>query len=99
MLHFRAAAAIDPLLPYPYYHIGVYEQQHGDPQGAIEQFKKVIELTQGDAGVLATLRADTLVRMYTAYDTMGDEANSARCLSMALEERRKQQSFEARGSP
>jgi len=99
MLHFRAAAAMDPLLPYPYYHIGVYEQQHGDPRGAIEQFNKVIELTQGDTGVMASLRADTLVRMYTAYDTIGDEANSAKYLSMALQERRKQQGFEARGSP
>jgi len=99
MFHFRAAAAMDPLLPYPYYHIGVYEQQHGDPRGAIEQFKKVIELTQGDMGVMASLRADTLVRMYTAYDTIGDETNSAKCLSMALQERRKQQGFEVRGSP
>jgi len=99
MLHFRAAAAMDPLLPYPYYHIGVYEQQHGNPRGAIERFKKVIELTQGDMGVMASLRADTLVRMYTAYDTIGDETNSAKYLSMALEERRKQQGFEARGSP
>jgi len=99
MLHFRAAAAMDPLLPYPYYHIGVYEQQHGDPQGAIEQFKKVIDLTQGDMGVMASLRADTLVRMYTAYNAIGDEANAAKCLSMALQERRKLQSFAASGSP
>ncbi len=99
MLHFRAAAAMDPLLPYPYYHIGVYEQQHGDPQGAIEQFQKVIELTQRDTGVMASLRADTLVRIYTAYDTLGDETNSSKYLSMALQERRKQQGFESRGSP
>ncbi len=99
MLHFRAANAMDPLLPYPYYHIGVYEQEHGDLRGAIEQFKKVITLTQGDMGVMATLRADTLVRMYTAYDAIGDEANSAKYLSMALQERRKQQGFEVRGSP
>jgi len=99
MLHFRAATAMDPLLPYPYYHIGVYEQQHGDPRGAIERFKKVIELTQNDKGVMATLRSDTLVRMYTAYNTIGDEASAAKCLSMALEERRKQQSFAVSGSP
>jgi len=99
MLHFRTAAAMDPLLPYPYYHIGVYEQLHGDPRGAIEQFKKVIELTQDDMGVMASLRTDTLVRMYTAYDTIGDETNSAKYLSMALQERRKQQSFAVSGSP
>jgi protein O-mannosyl-transferase len=99
MLHFRSAAAMDPLLPYPYYHIGVYEQQHGDPQGAIQQFNKVIALTQGDTGVMAGLRTDTLVRMYTAYNAIGDETNSAKCLNMALQERRKQQGFEVRGSP
>ncbi len=27
MLHFHAAAAMDPLLPYPHYHIGVYEEE------------------------------------------------------------------------
>jgi len=99
MLHFRTAAALDPLLPYPYYHIGVYEQQHGDPHGAIEQFKKVIDLTQSDRGVLATLRADTLVRMSTAYDAVGDAANAAKCLAMTAQERRKQQSFEVNNSP
>jgi tetratricopeptide (TPR) repeat protein len=99
MLHFRTAAALDPLLPYPYYHIGVYEQQHGDPHGAIEQFKKVIDLTQSDSGVLATLRADTLIRMSTAYDAVGDAANAAKCLAMTAQERRKQQSFEVGNSP
>jgi hypothetical protein len=99
MLHFRAAAATDPLLPYPYYHIGVYEQQHGDPQGAIEQFQKVIDLTLSDRGVLSALRADTLVRMSTAYDAIGDEANAAKCLAMAAQEKRKQQSFEVGNSP
>jgi tetratricopeptide (TPR) repeat protein len=99
MLHFRTATALDPLLPYPYYHIGVYEQQHGDPHGAIEQFKKVIDLTQSDSGVLATLRADTLIRMSTAYDAVGDAANAAKCLAMTAQERRKQQSFEVGNSP
>jgi len=59
----------------------------------------VIDLTQGDMGVMASLRADTLVRMYTAYNAIGDEANAAKCLSMALQERRKLQSFAASGSP
>ncbi len=99
MLHFRAANAMDPLLPYPYYHIGVYEQQHGDPRGAIEQFKKVLELTQNDRGVMASLRADTLVRMYTACNAIGDEANATRYLNLALQERRKRQDVETHGSP
>ena len=91
MLHFRAAAAMDPLLPYPHYHLGIYEEQHGNPQGAIEQFQKVIELTQNDTGLLASLRADTLVRMYSAYNAIGDYPNSEKCLSMAVQEQHKQQ--------
>ena len=97
MLHFRAAAAMDPFLPNPYYHIGIYEEQHGDLHGAIEQFKKVIELTQDDRGLLASLRADTFVRMSFAYKAIGDYTNSERCLSMALQEQRKQQNFGRRG--
>ena len=95
MLHFRAASTMDPLLPYPRYHIGVYEEQHGNPQAAIEQFKKVMELTQNDTGLLASLRADTLLRMHSAYKAIGDDTNAEKCLSMAVQEQRKQQSFEA----
>ena len=99
MFHFRTAAAMDPLLPYPHYHIGIYEQQQGNLQGAIEQFKKVIALTQNDTGLLANLRADTLVRMSSAYNAIGDEANSEKCLSMAIQEKHKQQRFEANTVP
>jgi protein O-mannosyl-transferase len=99
MLHFRAAAAMDPLLPYPHYHIGIYQDQHGNPQAAIEQFQKVMELTQNDTGLLAGLRADTLLRMHSAYDAIGDHANAEKCLSMAAQQRHKQQNFEANTFP
>jgi protein O-mannosyl-transferase len=99
MLHFRAASAMDPLLPYPHYHIGIYEEQHGNPHAAIEQFQKVMELTQNDTGLLASLRADTLARMYSAYNAIGDYANAEKCRSMAVQEQRKQQNFEANTFP
>ena len=99
MIHFRAAAAMDPFLPNPYYHIGIYEQQHGNLHAAIEQFKRVIELTQNDTGLLASLRADTFARMYIAYKAMGDYTNSEKCLGMALQEQHKQQNFEAKTFP
>jgi tetratricopeptide (TPR) repeat protein len=90
---------MDPLLPYPHYHIGIYQNQHGNPQAAIEQFQKVMELTQNDTGLLASLRADTLLRMHSAYDAIGDYANAEKCLSMAAQERRKQHNFEANTFP
>jgi protein O-mannosyl-transferase len=99
MLHFLTAAAMDPLLPYPHYHLGIYEEEHGNPRGAIEQFKKVIALTQSDTGVLASLRANTFLRMYSAYDAIGDHANSEKCLTMAVQEQHKQRNFEANTSP
>jgi len=99
ILHFRAAAAMDPLLPNPHYHIGIYEEKHGNLPGAIEQFQRVIELTQNDTGVLASLRADTLERMYSAYKAIGDYTNSEKCLSMAIQEQHMQQSFEANTFP
>jgi tetratricopeptide (TPR) repeat protein len=99
MLHFRAAAAMDPLLPNPHYHIGIYEEKHGNLHGAIEQFKRVIELTQNDTGVQASLRADTLERMYSAYKAIGDYTNSEKCFGMAMQEQHKQQSFEADAFP
>jgi protein O-mannosyl-transferase len=99
MLHFRAATAMDPLLPYPHYHIGIYEEQHGNPQAAIEQFKKVVELTQNDTGLLASLRADTLLRMHSAYKAIGDSTNAEKCSIMAVQEQRKQQNFEASTFP
>ncbi len=99
MLHFRNAAAIDPLLPFPHYHLGIYDEQHGDARGAIEQFKSVILLTQNDPGMMAELRANTLQRMSNDYESLGDSAAAERCARMAAEEQRKQRAFEAGASP
>lgn len=95
MLHFRTAAALDPLLPYPHYHIGAYAEEHGDLQGAIEQFQKVISVTRNDTGMLAGLRATTLVRMSSDYEALGDSAAAEKCVAMALQEEGKGQKFEA----
>ena len=97
--HFRVAAAADPLLPYPRYHIGVYEADQGRTSEALAQFQQVIALTQSDRGVLAPLRADTYLRMATAYEALGDPAEAERCTRFALEEQRKARSFEASTNP
>ena len=41
--HFRAAEAMDPLFPFPYLHVGIYEEDHGQPRWALEQFQQVID--------------------------------------------------------
>jgi len=99
MAHFRAASAMDPLLPFPRYHIGVYEARHGDAREALEQFQKVIAVTERDQGVLAELRADTYLRMSAAYEAMGDLSDAERCVARALAERHKERGFEASMRP
>jgi hypothetical protein len=99
IVHFRAASAMDPLLPFPRYHIGVYEAGHGDPREALAQFENVIAVTESDQGVLAELRADTFLRMSSAYEALGDFDSSKRCLALALMERHKEHGFEATMRP
>jgi len=95
MPHFRTAAALDPMLPFPHYHIGVYDERQGDLNGAIEQFKKVIALTQNDMGVLAPLRANIFLRMAADYEALGNSADAKQCASLAELEQRKTKTFEA----
>ena len=99
MTHFHAAAAIDPLLPYPHYHVGIYDEEQGHPQEAIEQFKRVIALTRTDTGVLAPLRADTFQRMASAYDATGDSAAAEDCIRSSLQEQRVGRKFELSTAP
>ncbi len=46
IMHFRAAAAINPSDPDSNVNIGAYEQQHNDLPAAIQQYKKVIAMTE-----------------------------------------------------
>jgi len=94
LLHFRKAAMLDPLLPYPHYHIGAYDEDHGDLPGALEQFKKVIVVTQNDMGVLASLRATTFVHMSSDYEALGDYASADKCVRLAIQEEHKGQKFD-----
>ena len=99
MIHFRAAAAIDPLLPYPHYHVGIYDEEQGHPEEALEQFKRVIALTRTDTGVLAPLRADTFQRMASAYDATGDSAAAEDCIRSSLQEQRLGRKFDLSTAP
>lgn len=99
MLHYRAAAATDPMLPFPHYHIGVYEEQRGNQRDAVEQFTQVLRVTQGDTGVMAELRADTLLRMARAFETLGDYNARERYFAMALQEQRRQRKFDRNVTP
>jgi tetratricopeptide (TPR) repeat protein len=98
IIHYRAASAMAPQLAYPHYHIAIYDEQQGDIAGALEQFRMVIAVTQGDRGLLADLRADTLSHMSRDYRAMGDYDNAEKCFQMAQREQRRQQAFENKSS-
>ena len=97
--HFRAAMASDPLLPYPHYHLGIYDEKQGDPRAALSEFQQVLTLTRTDTGVLAPIRADTLLRMAGDYEAIGDSASAQECVRRALEEQRRERRFEAGTAP
>ncbi len=69
--HLRASAAIYPMNPMTYYYIGQGEQQRGNLPEAIQQYKKVISMTQGDI-LNASLRVYTFREMAYAYLALGD---------------------------
>jgi tetratricopeptide (TPR) repeat protein len=85
--HFRAAEAMDPLSPFPYLHIGIYEEEHGHPREAIEQLQKVIELTQRADDRTQALRTNAFAHMSFAYHQLGDYANQEKYLTLAAQQR------------
>ncbi len=87
--HFRAAAAMEPLFPFPHLHIGIYEEEHRHAYEAIEQFQKVIDLTQKNAAQTPVLRTTAFVHMSYAYNQVGDYANQEKCLNMAAQIQRR----------
>ncbi len=86
MAHFRTAAAMDPQFPFPYLHIGVYEEEHHHPQQALELLQKVIDLTQNAAEHMPAIRTEAFVHMSFAYAQLGDRANQEKYLNLAAQQ-------------
>jgi protein O-mannosyl-transferase len=86
MTHFRSAAAMDPLFPFPYLHIGVYEETHHQPQEALVTLQKVIDLTQSAAEHMPAIRTEAFVHMSFAYAQLGDRANQEKYLNLAAQQ-------------
>jgi protein O-mannosyl-transferase len=84
--HFRAAESMDPLFPFPYLHVGTYEEDHGQPRLALEQFQKVIDLTDSAADRMPALRTSAFAHMSFAYNKLGDYANQQKYLTMAAQQ-------------
>ncbi len=76
--HFRQAAAIHPVDPVSALNIGFYDQQHGNPRQAIEQYKRAAVLTTSPR-----VKAKALTNMGMAYRDLGDAEQARQCFEQA----------------
>ena len=83
LTHYRAAAAIFPLHPITYLYIGSYYQQRGNPQAALQQYQKVLTLSDNAVAQYARLRLMALVNMAEVYRGLGDNTRAAECVEAA----------------
>jgi protein O-mannosyl-transferase len=81
--HFRAAATIFPTHPMTYILIGSYYRQRGDPRAAIEQYQKVIALSNDRVAPYARIRLMAFEDMAEIYRDLGDNARAAECIESA----------------
>jgi len=83
LTHYRAAVAIFPLHPITYLYIGSYYQQRGNPQAALEQYQRVLTLSDNEVAQYARLRLMALVSMAEVYRGLGDNSRAAECIEAA----------------
>jgi Flp pilus assembly protein TadD len=82
--HFIRATEIEPSYVFPYIDMGIYLHQKGDLQGALQQYQKVIGLTQNDIPHYAEVRHRIFANMASAYTALGDWARAGQCLESAV---------------
>jgi hypothetical protein len=80
---------MEPLAPFPHYHVGIYEEERKHPHEALQQLQEVINLTQPYAAQTATMRSNVFAYMSYAYNEMGDYAGQQKCMAMAAQELRR----------
>ncbi len=83
--HLQAATEMNPSDPSAYMSIGAYDQQHGKPRDAVEQYQRTITLTNGAVQQNLWLRSTTFARMGSAYRQLGDFAQAQQSFRQALE--------------
>ncbi len=84
MPHFRAAVAINPSDPDSNLNIGAYEQQNKHLVAAIEQYKKVLVMTQNTPRLNAQTRAQAYSNMGMAYRGLKDYAQARASFQQAV---------------
>ncbi len=76
--HFREAAAIHPVDPVSTFNIAFYDQQHGNLDEAVEQYKKAMVLTTS-----TSLKVKALNNMGLAYRDLGNSDKARECFDDA----------------
>ena len=84
MPHFRAAVAINPSDPDSNVNIGAYDQNQNHLVGAIEQYKKVIAITQNTRKQDAQNRTQAFSNMGFAYRDLKDYAQARASFEQAV---------------
>ncbi len=84
MPHFARAAEIEPSYVFAYIHMGIYQHQQGDLQGALRQYQRVISLTGNDVAHYREIRREIFVNMASAYTGLGDFVRASDCLESAV---------------
>ncbi|MGO9515860.1 MAG: tetratricopeptide repeat protein [Candidatus Korobacteraceae bacterium] len=84
IVHFRAAFALNHSDADSNLNIGAYEQGHNQPFAAIEQYKKVLAMTQSTARLNAVTRAQTFRNMGLAYRQVGDYGDARESFQQAV---------------
>jgi Flp pilus assembly protein TadD len=82
--HFREAAALHPADPDSNVNLGVYEQQHNNFTAAIEQYKKVLAMTEDAPRQNAQERAQAFSNMGYAYRELKDYSQAQASFQQAV---------------
>lgn len=80
IVHFRAAAALEPGDSASQLNLGIYAQEHGDLQQAKAQYTNALRLTTD-----AQVQASAYANLGTVYFALGDYAQAQKNLMAALQ--------------
>jgi protein O-mannosyl-transferase len=83
IIHFRAAAALEPGDSASQLNLGIYAQEHGDLQQAKARYKNALRLTTD-----TQVRASAYANLGTVYFALGDNSQAQQNLVAALKLKR-----------
>ena len=84
ILHYARSAEIEPSYVFAHVHVGTCRQLQGDLQGALQQYQKVISLTQNNIAHYAEVRHLIFANMASAYGGLGDFVRARESLESAV---------------